>query len=279
MTRRDAAGVTRTPLSLPPFPALFLSLYHSFRLSVPLRPSLFLSPSQLPLSLYSSRSFSPLSLSLPLSPSRSLLVRPSPSPSLPLALTPSLLSLFPSFRLLLFPLPTHPSLPLSSFFTRNPFLLSSNRDSLRSQSRQRARRFVLLVEHKIQREYSPQRLLHPLSLSLSSLPVDSSFAEDMTKPRERFRGKRFALPIFKHVKPIDREINDRLIVATRLVRASWERRGRRVFRNRSHFFFLPIAKRFPRFFCAVQGNISRRSLLGKQIAPGGPSSSSSSIPD
>lgn len=92
----------------------------------------------------------------------------------------------------------------------------------------------------------------------------------------RFRGKRFALPIFKHVKPIDREINDRLIVATRLVRAyaSWERRGRRVFRNRSHFFF-SIAKRFPRFFCAVQGNISRRSLLGKQIA----SSSSSSIPD
>lgn len=198
----------------------------------PLRSSPFLAsffPHRSSLSRSTPRDRSPRSLSLPLSPSRSLLVRPSPSPSLPLALTPSLLSLFPSSRLLLFPLPTHPSLPLSSFFTRNPFLLSSNRDSLRSQSRQRARRFVLLVEHKIQREYSPQRLLHPLSLSLSSLPVDSSFAEDTTKPRERFRGKRFALPIFKHVKPIDREINDRLIVATRLVRAyaSWERRGRR----------------------------------------------------
>lgn len=229
MTRRDAAGVTRTPLSLPPFPALFLSLYHSFRLSVPLHPSLFLSPSQLPLSLYSSRSFSPLSLSLSLHRTRSSCVRLLLSPSLPLplapSLTPSLLSLFPSFRLLLFPLPTHPSLalPLSSFFTRNPFLLSSNRDSLRSQSRQRARRFVLLVEHEIQREYSPQRLLHPLSLS--SLPVDSSFAEDTTKPRERFHdfAARDSSSLFSNT---DRpRINDRLIVATRLVRAYASLRG------------------------------------------------------
>lgn len=209
MTRRDAAGVTRTPLSLPPFPALFLSLYHSFRLSVPLHPSLFLSPSQLPLSLYSSRSFSPLSLSL--HRARSSCVRLLLSPSLPLplvpSLTPSLLSLFPSFRLLLFPLPTHPSLalPLSSFFTRNPFLLSSNRDSLRSQSRQRARRFVLLVEHEIQREYSPQRLLHPLSLSLPSLWTPLSPRTRQSRERgSTISRQEIRLPYFR--TPIDREL-------------------------------------------------------------------------
>lgn len=214
MTRRDAAGVTRTPLSLPPFPALFLSLYHSFRLSVPLHPSLFLSPSQLPLSLYSSRSFSPLSpsfslsLSLSLHPARYSCIRLLLSPSLPLplalSLTPSLLSLFPSFRLLLFPLPTHPSLAL---FLSLPFSL----ETLFSFP-------PTVIRSDLSRANEPDGSFYSWStrsnentalgdfftLSLSSLPVDSSFAEDTTKPR--FRGKRFALPISKHAKPIDREL-------------------------------------------------------------------------
>lgn len=226
MTRRDAAGVTRTPLSLPPFPALFLSLYHSFRLSVPLHPSLFLSPSQLPLSLYSSRSFSPLSpsfsLSLSLSPSRSLLVHPSPSLSLPPAPSHSISHSFASFAFSFFPSsalsPSHSSfsrsLPLSSFFTRNPFLLSSNRDSLRSQSRQRARRLVLLVEHKIQREYSPRRLLHPLSLFPPRGLLFRRGHDKATISRQEIR-----LAYFQTRKTDRPRINDRLIVATRLVRA------------------------------------------------------------
>lgn len=214
MTRRDAAGVTRTPLSLPPFPALFLSLYHSFRLSVPLHPSLFLSPSQLPLSLYSSRSFSPLSpsfslsLSLSLHPARYSCIRLLLSPSLPLplalSLTPSLLSLFPSFRLLLFPLPTHPSLALSLSLPYSLEILFSFPPTVIRSDLSRANEPDGSFYSWSTRSNENTALGDFFTLSLSSLPVDSSFAEDTTKPR--FRGKRFALPISKHAKPIDREL-------------------------------------------------------------------------
>lgn len=214
MTRRDAAGVTRTPLSLPPFPALFLSLYHSFRLSVPLHPSLFLSPSQLPLSLYSSRSFSPLSpsfslsLSLSLHPARYSCIRLLLSPSLPLplalSLTPSLLSLFPSFRLLLFPLPTHPSLALSLSLPFSLETLFSFPPTVIRSDLSRANEPDGSFYSWSTRSNENTALGDFFTLSLSSLPVDSSFAEDTTKPR--FRGKRFALPISKHAKPIDREL-------------------------------------------------------------------------
>lgn len=211
MTRRDAAGVTRTPLSLPPFPALFLSLYHSFRLSVPLHPSLFLSPSQLPLSLYSSRSFSPLSpsFSLSLSPSRSLLVHPSPSLSLPPSPSRSISHSFASFAFSFFPSsalsPSHSSfsrsLPLSSFFTET--LFSFPPTVIRSDL-SRANEPDGSFYSWSTRSNENTALGDFFTLSLSSLPVDSSFAEDTTKPR--FRGKRFALPISKHAKPIDREL-------------------------------------------------------------------------
>lgn len=212
MTRRDAAGVTRTPLSLPPFPALFLSLYHSFRLSVPLHPSLFLSPSQLPLSLYSSRSFSPLSpsfsLSLSLHPARYSCIRLLLSPSLPLplalSLTPSLLSLFPSFRLLLFPLRTHPSLALSLSLPFSLETLFSFPPTVIRSDLSRANEPDGSFYSWSTRSNENTALGDFFTLSLSSLPVDSSFAEDTTKPR--FRGKRFALPISKHAKPIDREL-------------------------------------------------------------------------
>lgn len=214
MTRRDAAGVTRTPLSLPPFPALFLSLYHSFRLSVPLHPSLFLSPSQLPLSLYSSRSFSPLSpsfslsLSLSLHPARYSCIRLLLSPSLPLplalSLTPSLLSLFPSFRLLLFPLPTHPSIALSLSLPYSLEILFSFPPTVIRSDLSRANEPDGSFYSWSTRSNENTALGDFFTLSLSSLPVDSSFAEDTTKPR--FRGKRFALPISKHAKPIDREL-------------------------------------------------------------------------
>lgn len=164
--------------------------------------------------------FFPLSLSL--SPSRSLLVHPSPSLSLPPSPSRSISHSFASFAFSFFPSsalsPSHSSfsrsLPLSSFFTRNPFLLSSNRDSLRSQSRQRARRLVLLVEHKIQREYSPRRLLHPLSLFPPRGLLFRRGHDKATISRQEIR-----LAYFQTRKTDRPRINDRLIVATRLVRA------------------------------------------------------------
>lgn len=150
--------------------------------------------------------FFPLSLSL--HPTRYSCIRLLLSPSLPLplalSLTPSLLSLFPSFRLLLFPLPTHPSLALSLSLPFSLETLFSFPPTVIRSDLSRANEPDGSFYSWSTRSNENTALGDFFTLSLSSLPVDSSFAEDTTKPR--FRGKRFALPISKHAKPIDREL-------------------------------------------------------------------------